>query len=58
MQCKNEREREGMNSSLKAHIDAHFRIYYSSSRNDGCAYIKRSLRLMLVVLVVIVVSAL
>ncbi len=52
------RDREGMNPSLEAHIDAHFRIYYSSSRNDECAYIGRSLRLMLVGLVAIVVSAL
>ena len=56
---RREREREGMNSSFEAHTDAHFRIYYSSSRNDECAYIGRSLRLMFVaLLVVIVVSAL
>ncbi len=58
MQCKREREREGMNWSLEAHIETHFRIYYSSSHNDGCAYVGWSLLLMLVVPVVIVVSAL
>lgn len=47
-----------MNSSFEAHTDAHFRIYYSSSRNDECTYIGRSLCLMLAVLVVMVVSAL